>query len=262
MGGLVDFIFGDDDETEYTQTVTYNIPPEVSELQRIIAEEIHALRPLSEEVIPGIRGALQEYLEKYIDWFRRAPEIYDRAVERQRAMTEEALSKTKAEGERLRGEAKRISEDVLNKALRDTIRQLSATGLISQTAGTQAMSEQFKRYMLEPELNLLALEGKNIADILKAMYLQQSGILGKKLGFEETIPQYMRDIATIKQQKALTPFEVRRALLGTLSGVAPTMMQMVPMNVTQTSSGGINPIWGGLLGTAGSLGLFKLFGII
>ena len=260
MGGVVDAIFGGGDEQE--TTVTYDIPPEVRELQRIIAEEIKALRPLSERAIPDVQGALQEYLERYMEWFRQAPEIYDRALERQREMTEEAISKTKAEGERLRGEARRVSEDVLDTALRDTIRQLSASGLISQTAGTQAMSEQFRKYMLEPELNLLALEGKNIADIMKAMYLQQSGILGRRLGFDEALPQYLRDIATLKQQKALTPFELRRALLGTLSGVAPTMMQMAPANVTQATTGGVNPILGGLLGTAGSLGLFKLFGII
>jgi hypothetical protein len=65
-----------------------------------------------------------------------------------------------------------------------------------------------------------------------------------------------------QQQYALTPFELRRALLGTITGAAGTVQQLAPANVTQLARGGINPILGGLIGTAGTLGLFKLFGLI
>jgi hypothetical protein len=90
----------------------------------------------------------------------------------------------------------------------------------------------------------------------------QSGLTEQQLGFQLSLPEIYKAIMQAQQQYTLTPVELRRMLIGTLTGSVGPLQQLAPANVTQTTSGGINPILGGLIGTAGTLGLFKLFGII
>jgi hypothetical protein len=216
---------------------------------------------------------------------------------------------------------------------------MALQGLVSQTAGTQAMAEQFRQYEYEPlerlteteaearrkleeqalgyktdigekkaetlsslvgqeagelsrfagqkagtlsslagqeaqDISSLASQGlgaqetllrdyaSNIGKTLQSSMALQAGITGQQLQHQLSLPDIYREIMQAQQQYALTPFELRRALLATLTSSAGPLQQLAPSNVTQSTSGGINPIFGSLVGTAGTLGLFKLFGLI
>ena len=241
--------------------------------------------------------------------------------------------------EQARKQTKDLTQEVLQDALRNTIRKMALQGLISQTAGTQAMAEQFRQYEYEPLQRLTEAEAEakrrleetalgyktdvaekkagtlsglagqkagtlsslagqkagtlsglvgqkagtvsslisqglgareaflrdyvsNVAKTLGSSMALQSGLTEQQLGFQLSLPEIYKAIMQAQQQYTLTPVELRRMLIGTLTGSVGPLQQLAPANVTQTTSGGINPILGGLIGTAGTLGLFKLFGII
>jgi len=325
MGGIVDSIFGGgDQETE----VTYNIPPEVSALQRAIVEELQALRPLAEQAVPDVQRAIQSFIQQYQEWLQRSPEFFEEAQRQIGGLTtqtkqqlqdvfeglvgragefwdearqtlstdiQEAEEKIPQIYEQARTQTKELTKEVLQDALRNTIRKLAMQGLISQTAGTQAMAEQFRQYEYEPLQRLIEAEtgakqrlqeqalgyktdigekkagakermlsdyASNIAKTLQSAMALQAGLTGQQLQYQLSLPDIYKAIMQAQQQYALTPFELRRSLLGTLTGSAGVVQQLSPANVTQATSGGVNPVLGGLVGTAGTLGLFKLFGLI
>jgi len=319
-----DIFGGGDSDT----TVTYETPPQVSELANQIVAELQALSPLAEQAVPGVQSAIQQYIQQYRDWLARSPEFFEEAqgkigeltaqtkqqlqdifegsVEkagrfwdeaRQTLSTDiqEAEEKIPQIYEQARTQTKELTQEVLQDALRNTIRKLALQGLVSQTAGTQAMAEQFRQYEYEPLQRLIEAEtgakqrlqeqalgyktdigekkagaqermlsdyASNIAKTLQSAMTLQAGITGQQLQHQLSLPDIYRAIMQAQQQYALTPFELRRSVLGTLTGSAGTLQSLFPANATQSTSGGINPVFGGLLGTAGTLGLFKLFGII
>jgi hypothetical protein len=325
MGGIVDAIFGGDDQET---VVTYNIPPEASALQRAIVEELQALRPLAERAVPDVQRAIQSFIQQYQEWLQRSPAFFGEAQRqigelttqtkqqlqdvfegsvrkagefwdeaRQTLLTDirEAEEKIPQIYEQARTQTKELTKEVLQDALRNTIRKLAMQGLISQTAGTQAMAEQFRQYEYEPLQRLIEAEtgakqrlqeqalgyktnigekkagakermlsdyAGNIAKTLQSAMALQAGLTGQQLQYQLSLPDIYRAIMQAQQQYTLTPFELRRSLLGTLTGSAGVVQQLSPANVTQATSGGVNPVLGGLVGTAGTLGLFKLFGLI
>ncbi len=271
MGGVVESIFGGGDETE--TTVTYEIPYEQRHLYSTIAEEIHALRPLAEQAIPGVQNAIQQYIQKYQDWLKQTPEFFEQASQRFDEITDQTEEQlynlffgSEGINEKAKKQTKELTQEVLQDALRNTIRKMALQGLVSQTAGTQAMAEQFRQYEYEPlqrlQEALLKDYAKNIAKTQQTSMALKSGLTQQQLGFQLSLPDIYNAIMRAQQQYALTPFELRRTSLGTLTGSAGALQQLAPSNVTQSTSGGINPIFGGLVGTAGTLGLFKLFGLI
>jgi len=241
---------------------------------------------------------------------------------------QEAEQKVPQIYEEAKTQTKELTQDVLQDALRNTIRKMALQGLVSQTAGTQAMAEQFRQYEYEPLQRLTEAEAEarrkleetalgyktdvgekkagtlsslagqkagtlsgltgqeakdisslisqglgiqeaslrdyasNIAKTIGTQTALQSGLAQQQLGFQLSLPEIYREITQAQQQYALAPFELRRSVLGTLTGSAGALQSLFPANVTQSTSGGINPIFGGLVGTAGTLGLFKLFGLI
>jgi len=325
MGGIVDSIFGRGDQKT---KVIYNIPPEVSALQRAIVEELQALRPLAKQAVPDVQSAIQSFIQQYQEWLQRSPEFFKEAQRqigelttqtkqqlqdvfegsvgragefwdeaRQTLLTDirEAEEKIPQIYEQARTQTKELTKEVLQDALRNTIRKLAMQGFISQTAGTQAMAEQFRQYEYEPLQRLIEAEtgakqrlqeqalgyktdigekkagaeermlsdyASNIAKTLQSAMALQAGLTGQQLQYQLSLPDIYRAIMQAQQQYALTPFELRRSLLGTLTGSAGVVQQLSPANVTQATSGGVNPVLGGLVGTAGTLGLFKLFGLI
>jgi len=111
MGGVVESIFGGGDETE--TTVTYEIPYEQRHLYSTIAEEIHALRPLAEQAIPGVQNAIQQYIQKYQDWLKQTPEFFEQASQRFDEITdqtEEQLYNLFFGSEGINKKAKKIAE--------------------------------------------------------------------------------------------------------------------------------------------------------
>ena len=325
MGGVVDAIFGGgDNET----TVTYETPSQVAWLAEQIVNELQALRPLAEQAVPGVQSAIQQFIQQYQDWLARSPEFFEEARRnigelatqtrqqlqdvfegltekagrfwdeaRQTLLTDiqEAEEKIPQIYEQARTRTKELTQEVLQDALRNTIRKLALQGLVSQTAGTQAMAEQFRQYEYEPLQRLIeAVTGakqrlqeqalgyktdigekkagaqekilsdyvSNVAKTLQSAMTLQAGVTGQQLQHQLSLPDIYRAIMQAQQQYALTPFELRRSVLGTLTGSAGTLQSLSPANATQSTSGGVNPVLGGLVGTAGTLGLFKLFGII
>jgi len=317
----------------------------------------------------GIMDLLNQYIQQaqgqiqqsWNEAISRAGSFWDEAISRAGSFWDEAISRAssfwdearrtllqdirEAEQkipqyyEEARKRTKELTQEVLQDALRNTIRKMALQGLISQTAGTQAMAEQFRQYEYEPlqrlieaevearrkleemalgyktdigekkagtlsnlasqkagtlsslsgqkagalskltgqkadALSSLASQGlqmrgsflkdytTDMMKILQASMLSQQGISSQKLGFQLNLPDVYQAIMRAQQQYALTPFELMRTLLGTITGATGTLQQLAPANVTQTTTGGINPILGGLIGTAGTLGLFKLFGLI
>lgn len=309
-------------------TVKYDTPPEVAWLAREIVNELQALRPLAERAVPGVQSAIQQFIQQYQDWLARSPEFFEEAqgrigelatqtkqqlqdvfegsIEkagefwdeaRQTLLTDiqEAEEKIPQIYEQARTQTKELTQEVLQDALRNTIRKLALQGLVSQTAGTQAMAEQFRQYEYEPLQRLIEAEtgakqrlqeqalgyktdigekkagaqermlsdyASNIAKTLQGAMTLQAGITGQQLQHQLSLPDIYRAIMQAQQQYTLTPFELRRTLLGTLTGSVGPLQSLVPANVTQSASGGVNPVLGGLAGTAGTLGLFKLFGLI
>jgi len=325
MGGVVDAIFGGgDNET----TVTYETPSQVAWLAEQIVNELQALRPLAEQAVPGVQSAIQQFIQQYQDWLARSPEFFEEARRnigelatqtrqqlqdvfegltekagrfwdeaRQTLLTDiqEAEEKIPQIYEQARTRTKELTQEVLQDALRNTIRKLALQGLVSQTAGTQAMAEQFRQYEYEPLQRLIEAETgakqrlqeqalgyktdigekkagaqekilsdyvSNVAKTLQSAMTLQAGVTGQQLQHQLSLPDIYRAIMQAQQQYALTPFELRRSVLGTLTGSAGTLQSLSPANATQSTSGGVNPVLGGLVGTAGTLGLFKLFGII
>ena len=327
MSGVVDAIFGGGDKDVET-TVTHEYPPELRQLEQTIVEEIRALRPLVGQAVPDVQKAIQQYIQQYRDWLERSPEFFkeaQRQIEKLATQTTERLQDVFKESvdsaskfwdetrktliadiqeaeekipqiyEQARKQTKDLTQEVLQDALRNTIRKMALQGLISQTAGTQAMAEQFRQYEYEPLQRLIEaeigakqrlqeqalgykadIEAKkaeakekmlhdymsNVAKTLASSMALQSGLTEQQLGFQLSLPEVYNAIMRAQQQYALTPVELRRMLIGTLTGSIGPLQQLAPANVTQTTSGGINPILGGLIGTAGTLGLFKLFGLI
>jgi len=255
--------------------------------------------------------------------------------------------------EEAKKQTKELTQEVLQDALRNTIRKMALQGLVSQTAGTQAMAEQFRQYEYEPlqrlteteaearrrlEETALALKtdvgekkagtlsslagqkagtlsgltgqkagtlsgltgqkagallgligqeagalsslisqglgaqetmlrdyASNIAKTQQASMALKTGLAQQALGFQLALPDIYNAIMRAQQQYALTPIELRRMLLGTLTGSVGPLQQLAPSNVTQSTSGGINPILGTTLGILGGLGmnkLFKFFGLL
>jgi len=243
--------------------VKYNIPPEVSDLQKAIVEELYALRPLIEQAVPGIQEAIRQFIEQYQDWLSRAPSFFDEAQRRLSEVVEEPTKQKLTEQyEEARRQTKELSQEVLQDAIRNTIRRLALQGLISQTAGVQSMAEQFRQYEYEPLLRLIEAETEAKRKLQEQMLKERSNVEATRLGFQLSLPEVYRAIMQAQQQYALTPFELRRSLLGTLTGSAGVVQQLSPAPITQTTKGGIHPLLGSLLGTAGTLGLFRLFRII
>jgi len=304
MGGIVEDIFGGGGDSE--TTVTYETPYEQKLLYNTIAEEIRALRPLVGQAVPGVQNAIQQYIQKYQNWLEQTPRFFEQASQRFDEITgqtegkarqtldevrkillqdiQEAEQKIPQIYEEAKQQTKELTQEVLQDALRNTIRKMALQGLVSQTAGTQAMSEQFRQYEYEPLQRLTEQEAgvlsslisqglgaqeallkdyaRNVAKTQQASMALKSGLAQQQLGFQLSLPDIYNAIMRAQQQYALTPFELRRTSLGTLTGSAGALQQLAPSNVTQSTSGGINPIFGGLVGTAGTLGLFKLFGLI
>lgn len=243
--------------------VKYNIPPEVSDLQKAIVEELYALRPLIEQTVPGIQEAIRQFIEQYQDWLSRAPSFFDEAQQRLSEVVEEPTKQKLTEQyEEARRQTKELSQEVLQDAIRNTIRRLALQGLISQTAGVQSMAEQFRQYEYEPLLRLIEAETEAKRKLQEQMLKERSNVETTRLGFQLSLPEVYRAIMQAQQQYALTPFELRKALLGTLTGSAGVVQQLSPAPINQTTKGGIHPLLGSLLGTAGTLGLFRLFRII
>jgi hypothetical protein len=243
--------------------VKYSIPPEVSALQRAIVEELQALRPLAEQAVPDVQRAIQEFIERYQKWLEQAPSYFDEAHQRLSEVIEEPIKKKLTEQyEEARRQTKELSQEVLQDAIRNTIRRLALQGLISQTAGVQAMAEQFRQYEYEPLQKLIEAEAEAKRNLQEDMLRQRALVEASRLDFQLSLPEIYRAIMQAQQQYALTPFELRRSLLGTLTSSAGVVQQLSPAPVTYKTSGGIHPLLGNLLGTAGTLGLFKLFRII
>jgi hypothetical protein len=313
---------------------------------------------INQEINQGVMNLLNQYIQQAQGQIQQA---WDEAISRAGGFWDEAISRAggfwdearrtllqdiqEAEQkipqyyEEAKKETRELTKEVLQDALRNTIRKMALQGLISQTAGTQAMAEQFRQYEYEPlqrlteakaearrkleeialgyktdvgekkagtlsslagqkagtlsslagqkagelsslagqearALSSLASQGlqaregflrdytSDMMKILQTSMLAQQNLTGQKLGFQLSLPEIYRAIMQAQQQYALTPFELNRLLLGAITGAAGTAQQLAPANVTQSTSGGINPILGGLIGTAGTLGLFKLFGLI
>jgi hypothetical protein len=260
MGGIFEGLFGGG---EQETTVTYQTPPQVAWLAEQIVQELQALRPLAEQAVPDVQQAIQQFIEQYQDWLARAPSYFDEAQRRLSEVVEEPIkAKLEEEYEKARQRTKELSQEVLQDAIRETIRRLSLQGLISQTAGAQAMAEQFRQYAYEPLQRLIEAEAEAKRRLQEQMLRQRGAIETSRLGFYTSLPEHYKAIMQAREQYALTPFELRRSILGTLTGSAGTLQSLLPTTATQTTTGGINPILGGLVGTAGTLGLFKLFGLI
>jgi hypothetical protein len=295
----------------------------------------------------GLMGLLNQYIQQakgdigqaWDEAIGRAGSYWDEAIGRAGSYWDEARQtllkdiqeaeqKIPSYYEQARSQTKELTQQVLQDALRNTIRKMALQGLVSQTAGTQAMAEQFRQYEYEPLQRLIETEAEakrklqeqalgyktdvsekkagtlssmsgqkagtlssmsgqkaqdisslisqglqekdtflrdyasNIAKTQQTSMALQSGFAQQQLGFQLSLPEIYNAIMQAQKQYALTPFELRRSLLGTITGSAGALQQLSPANVTQSTSGGINPIFGGLMGTAGTLGLFKLFGII
>ncbi|DAD54601.1 TPA: apolipoprotein [Aquificae Conch Spring virus] len=241
--------------------VRYRIPPEVSALQRTIVNELQALRPLAESAVPRIQGAIQQFIEQYQDWLARAPLYFDEAQRRLTEIVEEPIRQRLTDQyEEARRRTKELSQEVLQDAIRNTIRRLALQGLISQTAGTQAMAEQFRQYEYEPLQRLIEVEAEAKRKLQEQMLRERANIEATRLNFQLSLPNIYREIMQAQQQYALTPFELRRALLGTLTSSAGVVQQLSPASVTYTTRGGLHPLLGTALSIIGSLGASRLIG--
>jgi len=217
MGGVVDAIFGGGKKTK----VEYQYPPEASAIIYALQRYASQLESLIPQVEPQLKQIYQNLLNQIQTWMQAYPEQLRGLKE-----TRDIWEATDIAKERVREDISKVKEDVLRNLYRD----LGMKGLISTSAGTQAITEKMKEIELDP---LLDIEKTGFAQELG----KRMGVLSDYMSYLRSLPELYESIAQLGERQTLMPWTLRERIMGSLTGVGQLAGQLATPVVRQPQPG-------------------------